>query len=205
MLLVYTAWSGASSWMWLCPVHVDKAAWMGSLDLPHAFVKGSCNLRAPSTDFHFTLEDWLWVAFADYLCPFGALPCGMSTKKLQGVLPYHLRPPSATEPFANLRVASPSQSSSFTFICSLFVAAMDHQGMGRSEGHRWYVHAFQHYVDDAGAFVTAVHDGVGVRAWTGGPCVCARARVLENLHFPCVLWGFLCQDEHSNTALKILP
>ena len=40
------------------------------------------------------------------------------------------------------------------------VAAMDHQGMGRSEGHRWYVHAFQHYVDDARAFVTAVHDGV---------------------------------------------
>jgi len=39
---------------------------------------------------------------------------------------------------------------------------MDHQGMGRSEGHRWYVHAFQHYVDDAGAFVATVHDGVSL-------------------------------------------
>lgn len=52
-----------------------------------------------------------------------------------------------------------------TAVCHIKVAAMDLQGMGRSEGYRWYVHAFQHYVDDMGAFVAAVHDGVSLGMW----------------------------------------
>lgn len=104
------------------------------------------------------------------------------------------------------------------------VAAIDMQGMGRSEGHRWYVHAFQHYVDDAQAFLGAAARSCPLTGRRGGrgcalcggasvqvvlPPRCSRApgaaRATDMRSFAQQRWGALTHEAARHWGIKCLP